>query len=265
MANRNDAIGVVEDVSDVEDDETECSAGAVGAEELFPDNNGTVIAPPRLGDDAPYIQVHQDGSISFDFAEMDAGTRVRTELIMGMYTRNATPLATLLGPIALVSDLMKKPKHEVALVHTQEEIASWDWKLATPAVGNVNYEENRVLKAFHKSMDDNRAEAAAALGVDIPGLKSWRHTLRCWKKGRQLYSDFQHIMEGESLDAIEAKMHEEFRHLGVDEIMVRVEVLKEQYRRTRSTQASAQGLQAQSLAAELPAGNGGPTATTEGW
>lgn len=206
-------------VEEASDDEEEGEMNA-DADELFPGNSGSVIVAPRLSDDAPtYIEEADNESVVVRLEKMDVDTRVRSALVMNMYSTDANHYDKCMGPIALCADLMKKPKEDIALEFTAQEVASWNWTKETPKVSDLDYDQNRVMKAFYKAINEERQNSADLLELGLPTLKSWRHYIRLWRQGRQLYADFQHILPGKSFDEIQFHMETELGQLPSKPIM----------------------------------------------
>ena len=207
-------IPVVEAPSDSEDEFPESShisyALYPGAQELFPKRRGMVIGPPRLSDGAPsYITEDADGVVTVKLSWMDTDTRVRLSILMSMYADDATHFAKCTGFAAVVADLLKRSKESVATEFTADEIRSWDWTKPTMRVRQVDTDQCRAMKALHEALNADRVLQGEKHGVMVSKLKGWRHQLRLWSQGRQLYGDFQQIMPGKSFQEIEERMKNE--------------------------------------------------------
>ena len=166
----------------------------------------------------PAFAEEVSGAITFNLAGMETETRVRVELIVNMYAEKPSYFERIINPIALVADMLGKEKAKIACVARQQgQIRRWDWRTDLPRVDKLEYDHRRLMEGLFTAISDDRTKVANQLKGALPKLKSWRHYTRLWKAGRKLYSDFQHLMPGCSIEEVEAAIYDECQEKGQTE------------------------------------------------
>ena len=165
----------------------------------------------------PAFAEEVSGAITFNLAGMETETRVRVELIVNMYAEKPSYFERIINPIALVADMLGKEKAKIACVARQGQIRRWDWRTDLPRVDKLEYDHRRLMEGLFTAISDDRTKVANQLKGALPKLKSWRHYTRLWKAGRKLYSDFQHLMPGCSIEEVEAAIYDECQEKGQTE------------------------------------------------
>ncbi|CAB9520234.1 hypothetical protein SEMRO_1085_G239550.1 [Seminavis robusta] len=169
----------------------------------------TSVPPPLLSDNVPYVEEHGD-NVVIKLDLMDVETRINLERVLNMYALPETHYDRIISPIQLVADLLRLNFFQVAFCLDADDLAAWDWRQDLPTADKVPTDQVRIMHKHYQVIDQERPEEAKKLKGRIKGLKSWRHYLRLWRQGRQLYSNWQHIFRNKTNTWVQAKIEETF-------------------------------------------------------
>jgi hypothetical protein len=159
----------------------------------------------EMAANVPHLEVVKDHDMNeevvvlkFDFLSQDI--RITTEQVLSMYVV-PTYFDKITAPIALCALLLNKNPLDMAMPFDQDDIGAWKWQTdPLPTVDKLGVEESRIMSSLYDEIANGRTERFAKIKQRIPDSCTWRVylSMRFWKNGRQLYSDFQHLMPGKS-------------------------------------------------------------------